>query len=42
MGEQVRAERVLEEIVADYGRTPIANRARELLAELPGAMKPKE
>ncbi len=35
IGATVRAKRVLREIVEDYGRTPIANRARELLGQLP-------
>jgi TolA-binding protein len=34
MGANVRAKHVLQEIVADYGRTPIANRARGLLDQL--------
>ena len=34
IGADVRAKRVLTEIVVDYGRTPIANRARALANQL--------
>jgi hypothetical protein len=34
IGASVRAKRVLQKIVEDYGRTPIANQARELLGQL--------